>query len=127
MKICPRCGHENEDEAVVCKNCGFEFDNINDNFEWVLLKTASNEFEGDVIKNLLEENGIVVMMKRPGPGYSLSSPYANPLLGSVGRWDIFVTRDDLKKANDILNAEFSQEEGGDYNDGTNEDDNEGDK
>ncbi len=124
MKICQRCGCENDDDAVVCKKCGFEFADISeDTFKWILLKTASNEFEGDIIKNLLEENGVVVMMKRPGPGYSLSSPFANPLLGSAGQWNIFVANDDLERASEILEAQLSEEE----EDGTNEDDDEGDK
>ncbi|MGB9694571.1 MAG: zinc ribbon domain-containing protein [Caldisericaceae bacterium] len=123
MKICPRCGHENDDDAVICKNCGFEFDG-NENFEWVLLETAASEFEADIVKNLLESNGVIVMMKRPGPGYSISSPFANPLLGSVGHWDIFVTRDNLDKAKAILSAGFSDEGG---QDGTNKDDDKGDK
>jgi hypothetical protein len=127
MKRCPHCGHENEDSAIVCKKCGFEFEEVSeDAFKWVLLKIASNEFEADIIKNLLEENDIGVMMKRPGPGYSFSSPFANPLLGSVGQWDIFVTNDDLKKAIEILEAELSQSEGGEDN-GTCEDDDEGNK
>lgn len=102
MKICKNCGAENEDDAKVCKVCGKPFDE--DSFEWVLLLTSENQFEADIVGALLEENGINIMMKRPGAGYSISSPFSNPLLGSVGRFNVFVMKSDLEKAMEILKA-----------------------
>jgi len=58
MKICPKCGTENDDNAKICKNCGYYFDPVEKNFEWVLLKTCESEFEADIISNLLESNDI---------------------------------------------------------------------
>ncbi len=112
MKICPKCGGENEDDAVVCKYCGTKLEPTEEDFEWVRLLTAANQFEADVVANLLEANGIDVMMKRPKAGITGSFFGANPLLGSVGAWDIFVMRVDVDKAIEILKSEKGAEENG---------------
>jgi RNA polymerase subunit RPABC4/transcription elongation factor Spt4 len=115
MKICKNCGAENEDDAKVCKVCGESFDEVS--FEWVLLLTSENQFEADIVGALLEESGINVMIKRPGAGYSISSPFSNPLLGSAGAFNIFVMKSDLENAIEILKAEnINFEEGKDGND-----------
>ena len=111
MKICKNCGTENEDDAKICKVCGKSVEESL--FEWVLLLTSENQFEADVVSGLLEANGISVMTKRPGAGYSISSPFSNPLLGSIGQFNVFVMRGDLEKAFEILKSEnikFEEEE-----------------
>ena len=121
MKVCPKCGYENEDNAKECVNCGYNFEDAEKNFEWVLLKTCENQFEAEVLSNLLETNGIKTMMKRPGPmrggGFIVDNIGANPLLGSTGEFDVFVMRVDLKEAKELIEAY----EGGEN--GTNDDDN----
>ncbi|BAL81361.1 zinc-ribbon domain-containing protein [Caldisericum exile] len=122
MKKCPKCGFENEDDAKICVNCGYYFDPVEKNFEWVLLKTCENQFEAEVLSNLLEINGIKTMMKRPGPmrqgGIVIDNIGANPLLGATGQFNVFVMRVDLKEAKELMQA-F---ESGD-SDGAHEDDN----
>ncbi|MGB9794412.1 zinc-ribbon domain-containing protein [Caldisericum exile] len=122
MKECPNCGYQNEDNAKICVNCGYYFDEIQKNFEWVLLKTCENEFEAEVLSNLLETNGIKTMMKRPGPmrsgGLVIDNIGANPFLGPTGNFDVFVMRVDLKEAKELMKAYESEDENG-----TNEDDN----
>jgi ribosomal protein L40E len=113
MKICKNCGAENEDDSKICKVCGESFKD--DSFEWVLLLISGNQFEADVVSGLLEANGINVMMKRPGAGYSISSPFSNPLLGGAGQFNVFVMKNDLEKALAILKAEnvkIEEEESG---------------
>jgi len=121
MKVCPKCGYENEDDAKECVNCGYNFENAEKNFEWVLLKTCENQFEAEVLSNLLETNGIKTMMKRPGPMrggvFIVDNIGANPLLGPAGEFDVFVMRVDLKEAKELIEAY----EGGEN--GTNDDDN----
>jgi RNA polymerase subunit RPABC4/transcription elongation factor Spt4 len=117
MKICPKCGRENPDDAVFCKYCGVKLEPTEKDFEWVLLLTAQNQFEADVVANLLEANGVNVMMKRPKAGIAGSFMGSNPLLGSTGPWNVFVMRTDLEKAKEILKAEEAD-------DGTLENDNE---
>ncbi len=102
MKICPKCGKENPDDAVYCKYCGAKLEPTEEDFEWVVVLTARNQFEADVVKNLLEESGIDVMLKRPGAGITGSSMLSNPLMGSAGAWDVYVARMDKKKAIEIL-------------------------
>jgi len=121
MKVCPKCGYENEDDAKECVNCGYNFEDAEKNFEWMLLKTCENQFEAEVLSNLLETSGIKTMMKRPGPmrggRFALDNIGANPLLGSTGEFDVFVMRVDLKEAKELIEAY----EGGEN--GTNDDDN----
>ncbi len=105
MRVCPKCGRENPDDATVCKYCGAKLEPTERDFEWVLLLTAQNQFEADVVANLLEGSGINVMMKRPKAGIAGSFMGSNPLLGSTGPWDLFVMRVDLEKAKEIIKAE----------------------
>ena len=123
MKVCPKCGESNLDDAKVCKSCGYEFTEAKKNFEWVFLKRCKNQFEADLIAGLLESNDIITLVKRPGPmeGGVISNPYADIFLGPNGAFDVFVMESDLEEAKKILEA---FEKGGTEN-GTNEDDNEG--
>ena len=119
MKICPKCGKENPDDAEYCIYCGAKLEPTEKDFEWVKLLTTQNQFEADVVINLLEENGIHTMTKRPGTGIAGSFMGANLLMGSTGAWDVFVMRIDFDKAKEILQAEEA-------NNGTKENDNERD-
>jgi hypothetical protein len=127
MKTCPKCGFENEDTAKICVNCGYYFDPVEKNFEWVLLKTCENQFEAEVLSNLLETNNIQTMMKRPGPMTNSASSDrifsigANPLLGATGEFDVFVMRIDLNEAQSIVKA---YEEGDEEENEADEDDKE---
>ncbi len=119
MKICKNCGSFQDDKNKICSVCGANLEDIDSNeFEWVLLTIAESQFEADVIKGLLEENGIHVLMKRPGTGFDISSPYANPILGPIGHWNIFVMKDELENAEQVIKSAEEQ-------DGTDEIDNEG--
>ncbi len=126
MKTCPKCGFENEDTAKICINCGYYFDPVEKNFEWVLLKTCGNQFEAEVLSNLLETNNIQTMMKRPGPMTNSSSSDrifsigANPLLGATGEFNVFVMRIDFDEAQKIIKA-YAEGESDEEN-RTNEDD-----
>jgi hypothetical protein len=120
MKICKICGYENKDTSETCENCGAILLS-GEEFEWVLLTRTSNQFEADIIKELLKENGVTPMIKRPGPGVVGSSPFANPLLGSAGQFDVFVMRCDLELARSILETgSFEEDKNGNV-----ENDNEG--
>jgi RNA polymerase subunit RPABC4/transcription elongation factor Spt4 len=122
MKVCKRCGAENKDDAKLCEVCGEELDVDPNSFEWVLLLTSENQFEAEVVGGLLEQNGINVMLKRPGSGFSISSPFSNPLLGGLGKFNVFVMRTDLEKALELIKSENIKTE--EEQNGTGENDNE---
>jgi len=122
MKICPKCGKENADNAKYCKYCGAKLEPREEDFEWTIILTAENQFEADVVKNLLEENGIDVMLKRPKAGITGSFMLANPLMGSAGAWDVYVARIDEKRAMEILSQKNILKEG---ENGASQDDNQG--
>ncbi len=108
MKICPKCGKENTDSETVCRYCGAKLEPTEKDFEWIRLITAKNQFESDVVKDLLEANGINVMVKRAAAGITGGFMLANPLMGSSGAWTIFVMKNDFNKANQILEAEEAE-------------------
>ena len=108
MKICPKCGKENPDNATVCKYCGTKLTPSEADFEWELLLVAKNQFESDVVKDLLESNGIDVMIKRAPAGIMGTNMLANPLMGSSGAWSVYVMRMDIKKATEIIKAEGAE-------------------
>ncbi len=104
MKTCKHCGAEIEDDSKFCPECGELVESADRELEWVLLKTAENQFEADILKNLLEANGVVCLLKRPGTGFDISNPYANPILGHWGRWNVFVMKIDLERAEEIIKS-----------------------
>jgi len=110
MKICPKCGKENSNNSEYCKFCGTKLSITKEDFKWVVIATTENQFEADIIKNLLEANGIDVMIKRPGAGIGGSSMLSNPLMGSAGAWNVYVAQIDMEKAEKLLNKENILEE-----------------
>ena len=118
MKICPKCGKENPDNAIICKYCGAKLEPTEEDFVWELLLIAKNQFESDVVKDLLESNGVDTMIKRAAAGITGANMLANPLMGSSGAWNVYVMKIDLEKAKQILQAE-------EVANGTSQDDNEG--
>ena len=102
MKICPKCGKENLDNAITCEYCGAKLEPAEEDFIWELLLIAKNQFESDVVKDLLESNGIDTMIKRAAAGVTGANMLANPLMGSSGAWSVYVMKIDLEKAKQIL-------------------------
>jgi len=75
MKYCPRCGAEYIDEALVCADCNKKLIGAE---EWnamlgqheeeaqelfIKLCTAADQFEADIIRDMLEKEGIPVLLR----------------------------------------------------------------
>ncbi len=84
-------------------------ENQQDQLNWKYLKTADNEFEFNIIKGKLEENGIVCVGKGKDLGL-IDSTLLNVILGPCVPIDIKVPEDRYQEALDIINTTISDEE-----------------
>lgn len=73
-------------------------ENTSNDFEMVLLKTASNNYELDLMKNLLDEHNISYILKDRGMGGYMRIIGGYSLYGT----DILVERSSFEKAKEIL-------------------------
>lgn len=74
--------------------------NPSDNFEMVLLKTANNNYELELMKNLLDEHNIPYIIKERGSGGYMRIVSGASLYGT----DILVEKSMFEKAKTILDA-----------------------
>lgn len=74
----------------------------NEKVELVLLKTANNNFELDMIKGLLEDNEIPYLLKEKGIGSYMKIIAGSSIYGT----DIYVDKSVHEKALEIINSIF---------------------
>lgn len=84
-------------------------DREQDQIMWKYLTTADNEFEFNIIKGKLEENGIVCVGKGKDLGL-IDSTLLNVILGPCVPIEIKVPEDRYQEALEIINTEISEEE-----------------
>ncbi|ACL74465.1 DUF2007 domain-containing protein [Ruminiclostridium cellulolyticum] len=84
-------------------------DREQDQIMWKYLTTADNEFEFNIIKGKLEENGIVCVGKGKDLGL-IDSTLLNVILGPCVPIEIKVPEDRYQEALEIINTEVSEEE-----------------
>jgi hypothetical protein len=111
MPFCPSCQSEYRPGFTLCKDCDVELveslpeaqpeEGINTAVELVELATFPDHPEAEMIRELLEENGIVtVLMSDAGAGISpLSSPST-----------LLVSRDEEERARSLYQEYFAGDE-----------------
>jgi hypothetical protein len=98
---CSNCGTEISKEEIKCQNCGAELgdseENV-DNESTVVVKTFMNEFEAEIAKSVLEEEGIESFISKDDEGSM------NPALQLTMGVKLHVFEKDEEKALEILNS-----------------------
>lgn len=74
----------------------------NEKVELVLLRTANNNFELDIIKGVLDENQIPYLIQEKGIGSYMKIITGNSIYGT----DIFVDESEYESARDIIDSIF---------------------
>jgi hypothetical protein len=72
----------------------------NNKVELVLLRTANNNFEVDIIKGILEENKIPYLLKEKGIGSYMKIITGSSMYGT----DIFVDKLVYERASELINS-----------------------
>lgn len=101
LSICPDCGTEMADGQNKCSNCGYEKEGAGENFDnenTVVLKSFINEFEAEIAKSVLEEEGIESFISKDDEGSM------NPSLILTQGVRLHVFEKDEAKALEILNS-----------------------
>ena len=109
MKYCPECGSEYFDDKNNCTGCNVELVSSSDwegivkkrqsedDEVFVNIKTLENQFEADVIKNILEENGIPVIVR------SFRDSSFDGIYESQKGWGVVMVPDEFRKrANAVI-------------------------
>lgn len=81
---------------------GDEMANNKNDIELVLLKTANNRFELDIIKGVLEENQIPYIIQEKGSGGYMKIITGSSMFGS----DIQVEKSQYNKAMELISSIF---------------------
>ena len=98
---CSNCGAEISKYDEKCEKCGAEQNSgteKDDNQNTVVIKTFMNEFEAEIARGVLEDEGVESFISKDDEG----SMYPSLRLTEGVRLHIF--EKDIDKANDILNS-----------------------
>ena len=109
MKYCPKCGSEYFDDIKNCTGCNADVVSSSDwerivkerqsedDEVFVNIKILDDQFEADVIKGILEENGIPVIVR------SFRDSSFDGIYVSQKGWGVVMVPDEFRKrANDII-------------------------
>lgn len=98
---CSECGTNVTKNSTECPKCGarlsFSAEDV-DNESTVVIKTFMNEFEAEIAKGVLEEEGIESFISKDDEGSM------NPALVLTQGVKLHVFEKDEEKANEILNS-----------------------
>ena len=105
MQKCPKCQVEYSDEEKSCPLCSVSTNIKPEKIEWVVLTTASNDIEYEMIAALLK------MAEIPSVGRtrnfnSLDGGFMHVILGAGLPVEIRVPEDRLDEALQLLNAQI---------------------
>ena len=109
MKYCPECGSEYFEDKNNCTGCNTDLVSssdwegivkkrqLEDDEVFVNIKTLENQFEADVIKDILEENGIPVIVR------SFRDSSFDGIYESQKGWGVVMVPDEFRKrANAVI-------------------------
>ena len=106
MKACSYCGHENEDAATQCRECGTEFPRpeaidpslVDPNESLVILATFGDTVQASMLKARLEQAGIEAWI----PEELDASPFGN--FAPMAHVTVRVAGKDFEAAKEVLSA-----------------------
>jgi predicted nucleic acid-binding Zn-ribbon protein len=102
--FCPNCGYEYGKDIKVCPDCGSklvdklpEEDQGTPEMETAELTEVENDMDADVIRGMLEEEGISSFLR------TNVLPHSMVVLGTKKKYGtIIVNKEDLEKAKEVL-------------------------
>ena len=98
---CTNCGEEVAEDTKICPKCGAELDSFEENVDsenTVVIRTYMNEFEAEVTKGALDEEGIPSFITKDDEGSMIPA-----LTVSLGV-KLHVFEKDVEKAEEIIKS-----------------------
>lgn len=103
MEKCLNCGTEFENDIGKCPKCNPD---IGGELEWDCLTTVANDIEFEMVAGILQMGEIPVIRKVRGVDGFIQIILGMPIAGI----DIYVPKDRLQEASELLNADINEEE-----------------
>lgn len=113
MVLCPKCGAEYQKGPGGCPICSVGIDPMANNDdegtgEWAFLMNVYNDTEAEIVKGMLEAEGISTVIRYKGMG-----TFLKVYTGTVIDVDLYVPRDRLEEARELIghmDSEASEKE-----------------
>ncbi|MBA1336445.1 MAG: hypothetical protein HPY66_2880 [Firmicutes bacterium] len=102
MILCPKCGSKYQEGPEGCPICSRGVDrmgnnDVEDTEEWAFLMNVYNDTEAEIVKGMLEAEGIPAVIRYKGMG-----TFLKVYTGTVIDVDLYVPRDRLEKARKLV-------------------------
>ena len=70
--------------------------------QWAVVDEVAGPFQAEIVRGLLEAQGIPVLVSKPGAGVAIGVT-----LGSLGRVQVLVPAGDLERARELVDGYYS--------------------
>jgi len=101
LYYCTNCGKEVAEDTKKCPNCGAELDSFEedeDKENTIVIRTYMNEFEAEIAKGALDEEGIPAFISKDDEGSMI------PALDFSSGVKLHVFEKDINKADEIIKS-----------------------
>ena len=103
MPHCQKCDEDFDGQLTSCPKCGLDFEDENDNKDWILIARVSDKISADFVKETLNSNDIPNTVISESGFFGLAGLNLPSLTGKgFGKFQIHIQKEYRDEAEEIL-------------------------